>query len=258
MRTLKVQICAALCLCAGGAMAQEMYPGESVTVNPSSIGGRVLLYPGGEYMRVQRDLLMPGQRSTNGPIQLHPPGTRPAPVRSAAPPAPTRATEARAAEAPVTPRPAPQQARPQQAPAPVAAQPAPQQQVARAQSAAPRPQAPAANSGMTAGWTQTGFIEFLPDQSEVETSRIDAIRFVAGSLRNALAETPTLKVEVMAYGGTPGDKGSDARRLSLQRALSVRQILIDSGIAQDRITVHAMGGVEDGGPADRVDIFTHK
>ena len=60
---------------------------------------------------------------------------------------------------------------------------------------------------------------------------------------------------LLAYGGNRGDKGSDARRLSLKRALAIRQVLIDNGVSADRIDVRAMGGVDDTGPADRVDVF---
>jgi len=59
---------------------------------------------------------------------------------------------------------------------------------------------------------------------------------------------------VEAYGGTLGDKSSDARRLSLRRALTVRQLLIDNGVPSDRIDVRALGGAEQGMP-DRVDVF---
>ena len=55
--------------------------------------------------------------------------------------------------------------------------------------------------------------------------------------------------------GSEGDKGSDARRLSLKRALAIRQVLIDDGVPAERIDVRAMGGVDDTGPADRVDVF---
>ena len=66
---------------------------------------------------------------------------------------------------------------------------------------------------------------------------------------------PGSRVELQAYGGTHGDKGSDARRLSLKRALAIRQILIDDGVSPDRIDVRAMGGTDDSGPADRVDVY---
>ena len=57
------------------------------------------------------------------------------------------------------------------------------------------------------------------------------------------------------YGGAPGDKGSDARRLSLKRALAIRQVLIDNGVPSTKIDVRAMGGIDDHGNTDRVDVF---
>ena len=56
-------------------------------------------------------------------------------------------------------------------------------------------------------------------------------------------------MQLLAYGGQRGDKSSDARRLSLKRALIVRQLLIDNGVPSERIDVRAMGGVDDNGPA---------
>ena len=50
-------------------------------------------------------------------------------------------------------------------------------------------------------------------------------------------------------------QGSDARRLSLKRALAIRQVLIDNGVPAERIDVRAMGGADYMGPADRVDVF---
>ena len=66
---------------------------------------------------------------------------------------------------------------------------------------------------------------------------------------------PGSRIELQAFGGAKGDKGSDARRLSLKRALSIRQVLIDDGVSPDRIDVRAMGGSDDTGPADRVDVY---
>jgi outer membrane protein OmpA-like peptidoglycan-associated protein len=66
---------------------------------------------------------------------------------------------------------------------------------------------------------------------------------------------PGSRVELQAFGGAKGDKGSDARRLSLKRALAIRQVLIEDGVNADRIDVHAMGGVDDTGPTDRVDVY---
>jgi len=65
---------------------------------------------------------------------------------------------------------------------------------------------------------------------------------------------PAARIQIQAYGGNRGDKSSDARRLSLKRALAIRQVLIDDGVPAERIDVRAMGGADDSGPADRVDV----
>src|ERR1700761_177558 len=97
-------------LAAGSASAPawaEVQTGNEITVNPVTGGGTgVLLYPGGQYMRVIKPLLQPGDKS--GPVQLHMPGQRPARGRAAAPvrtavAAPPRETVA-------APPPAPRQA----------------------------------------------------------------------------------------------------------------------------------------------------
>jgi outer membrane protein OmpA-like peptidoglycan-associated protein len=44
--------------------------------------------------------------------------------------------------------------------------------------------------------------------------------------------------------------------MSLKRALAIRQVLIDDGVPSERIDVRAMGGVDDDGPTDRVDVYT--
>lgn len=62
------------------------------------------------------------------------------------------------------------------------------------------------------------------------------------------------RLELRAYAGPPHDTSSNNRRLSLRRALTIRQELIDRGIVAERIHVRAMGGVSDSGPQDRVDI----
>ncbi len=51
------------------------------------------------------------------------------------------------------------------------------------------------------------------------------------------------------------DDAAQARRLSLKRALAARSILIEGGIDSTRIDVRALGPVEDGGAADRIDMI---
>jgi len=63
------------------------------------------------------------------------------------------------------------------------------------------------------------------------------------------------RIEIQAFAGAAGDVSSDARRLSLKRALNVRKFLVERGVLQSRIDVRALGGTRDSGPANRVDIL---
>jgi outer membrane protein OmpA-like peptidoglycan-associated protein len=58
----------------------------------------------------------------------------------------------------------------------------------------------------------------------------------------------------MAFAQGTEDTASQARRLSLSRALAVRTYLIDQGIRSTRMDVRALGATADQGPLDRVDI----
>ncbi len=62
------------------------------------------------------------------------------------------------------------------------------------------------------------------------------------------------RFEIRAYAGPPHDTSSNMRRLSLRRAIAIRQELMGRGIVPERILVRAMGGVSDSGPQERVDI----
>ena len=79
---------------------------------------------------------------------------------------------------------------------------------------------------------------------------LDTVKAMTGDLNNALSNG-SARIQLEAYGGKQGDKSSDARRLSLKRALIVRQLLIDDGIPSERIDVRAMGGASDGAPRPR-------
>jgi len=234
--------------------------GAEVQVNPVSASGReMLLYPGGQYMRLVPALRQPGDKGA--PIRLHMPVKR-APV--------SRATVARA-EAPraETPRPAPAPKLASAAPSrPAAATPPPGSAYASGPgaaglfnslptiSAAPGPSAsvaPAPPSGAE-GLAMQGQILFAHEADTPSDDSLDSIRVLAGRLNGSLGKAQA-RIELMAFGGTKGDKGSDARRLSLKRALAIRQLLIDSGVSSARIDVHAQGGVDDSGPTDRVDVY---
>ena len=105
-----------------------------------------------------------------------------------------------------------------------------------------------------AGLTKRGAVMFEKGATNPSPAQFNGVKLLAGDLSTAL-ESGASRIQLEAYGGVPGDKSSDARRLSLRRALAVRQLLIDNGVPSNRIDVRAMGGVDDKGPTDRVDVF---
>jgi outer membrane protein OmpA-like peptidoglycan-associated protein len=249
----------------GAGLAQAVVTGQEIQVNPLPPGGGVLLYPGGEYSRVVPPLLNPGDRG--GPVRLHMPTAhhRVASADSEAAPAPKPKPKPKPRQvASAAPKPKPQPA-PAPAPSP-SANPFggapdlsnvfgnhPQQQA----SAAPPPPPRTAPAGPTTGkenLTKRSVILFAKDAPDPAQGALGAIKFLASDL-NAAMSSANARVELQAFGGAKGDKGSDARRLSLKRALSIRQVLIDDGVSPDRIDVRAMGGTDDTGPADRVDVY---
>ena len=69
------------------------------------------------------------------------------------------------------------------------------------------------------------------------------------------AANPVSIVSVTAWAAGPSDDPSASRRLSLDRALAARAVLIKAGMLSDRIRAVAKGTNEIGqGPADRVDV----
>jgi outer membrane protein OmpA-like peptidoglycan-associated protein len=124
--------------------------------------------------------------------------------------------------------------------------PAPKPQLAKAQ--------PAPRETSVPGLSKQSMILFAHDAADPADSALGNIKLLAAQLNNAMTG-PDSRVQILAYGGAKGDKGSDARRLSLKRALAIRQVLIDDGVPSERIDVRAMGGVDDSGPTDRVDVY---
>lgn len=226
----------------GAALAQSVDSGLEVRVNPLPPGGGVLLYPGGEYSRSVPPLLYPGERG--GPIRLHMPGPRRA-IAHAAPAKPAKPKMvAKAAPPPPAPTPAPNVN-------PFGGATNLGNVFA---SAAPPKTAPAGPVTGNENLTKRSVILFAKDAPDPAQAALGALKFLAGDL-NAAMVSPGARVELQAFGGNKGDKGFEARRLSLKRALSIRQVLIDDGVAPDRIDVRPMGGVDDTGPADRVDVY---
>ncbi|MBS4049427.1 MAG: OmpA family protein [Alphaproteobacteria bacterium] len=169
------------------------------------------------------------------------PAQAPAPSVAAAPPtAPAASTPAASA-----PAPAPTQA-PVPSPAPQAAAPAPAPQVA----AAPTPPRPVPAPGPASGPGGLVTLAFAGGQGELPSSGLAALDALATQYANGED-----RLQIRAYAAsTVSDGGSGARRLSLTRALAVRQYLIDKGIRSTRIDVRALGAPTDGSTADRVEV----
>ncbi|HEY1630503.1 MAG TPA: OmpA family protein [Rhizomicrobium sp.] len=283
MRSFRVLIltCA---LAAGATSAQEMYPGQSVTVNPAAAGNARVYYPGGMPEPIHLHMPAPHKRvvhrkprpaadasvadtapldTTPAPAETAPPAdtTPPAPkhkkqkhVEVASTPEPTPAPDTSSSDTSTSAipfslsggNPPPPPPEPKKSTKPV--------KVAKAEPPPAQTLAPA--SGPDAGFAKRGEIVFKHDATDPSPAQFDPLKNLAGDL-NAALQNGASRIQLQAFGGAPGDKGSDARRLSLKRALSIRQVLIDNGVPSGKIDVRAMGGIDDHGNPDRVDVLIH-
>ncbi|BBK39448.1 hypothetical protein STAQ_45260 [Allostella sp. ATCC 35155] len=189
-------------------------------------------------------------RAAASPAAPPPPSPSPAPPKQAAPataPPPRDVAAATATPAPPA-RPAPTAPAPAQPtrsraapPAPVVAPPP--TPAAPSQTAALPPPAVAQRRGEARVSFPAGGTD-LPSSARSELDR------VAGRL----AADEALRLQLNAYAAGEGEQSSQARRLSLSRALAVRAYLIDKGVRSTRLDVRALGQPQDDGPADRVDL----
>lgn len=90
---------------------------------------------------------------------------------------------------------------------------------------------------------------FDPDASSIDQTALKELVAFAEDFQRRSG-----RLELRAYAGPPHDTSSNARRLALKRALSVRRLLVSNGVKAERIHVRALGGTSDSGPKDRVDV----
>ena len=165
------------------------------------------------------------------------PASPPAPsTRTAAAPAPPPRPSAPAAPAAPAPPAAPQAAA-AAAPAPSATPPAPPPQTASL-----GPTGPDSDGHVRVG--------FEPESAKLLDNSAASLETLAERL-GADAES---RVQLLAYAAGSPENSSQARRLSLSRALAVRSFLIEKGVRSTRMDVRALGNKIGNGPADRVDI----
>lgn len=73
-------------------------------------------------------------------------------------------------------------------------------------------------------------------------------------LAASLGADEAVRIQLMAFADGTGTNVSQARRLSLTRALAVRAYLLQKGVRSTRIDVRALGAEAQGGAPDRVDV----
>jgi len=172
-----------------------------------------------------------GPASPSAPPPAAPSSTAPARPPAAAPPPP-----------PATMAPTP----------PAVASIAPIPPPAPPANAAPPPAPPiAADAGSTASATSAGLrLTFAAGKSDLSPGSADSVKHVVQGAPPGDATT----FNVLAYAAGDPDDPSVARRLSLERAIAVRSVLMADGVPSSRIYLRALGSEPGQGPPDRVDL----
>jgi outer membrane protein OmpA-like peptidoglycan-associated protein len=179
------------------------------------------------------------------------PATPPAAAAPAAPAPPAPAPPAPPAPAAPAP-PAPTASAP---PAPGAPSATGEKLVAAIPPPVAAPPPAAANAAVPAAVTLAGErtvrMQFAAGAEEVpETAKTSL-----DDLVQKLAANEQARLQLIAYAAGGANEANEARRLSLRRAVAVRNYLRDKGIASSRMDVRALGNRSEGSaPADRVDI----
>lgn len=101
----------------------------------------------------------------------------------------------------------------------------------------------------TAGFAILSRVRFSKTGTDLSEQAHTALDALAERLINSRE-----RVRLAAFSGKPGADTSDARRLSLTRALVIRAYLVSKGVPIERVDVLAFGGPAKG-VTDRVDVL---
>jgi outer membrane protein OmpA-like peptidoglycan-associated protein len=82
----------------------------------------------------------------------------------------------------------------------------------------------------------------------------EAALWMLKEMSSKMAADSNLRVQLFSYASDAEKNVSRSRRLSLERAVAVRKVLIDNGLDSTRIEVRALGDQNPGGEPDRVDV----
>jgi outer membrane protein OmpA-like peptidoglycan-associated protein len=216
--------------------------------------------------KIDVDLGALDQLAPTPPAQK-PPANKPPPRPATKPAAPTARSEK-----PLPPPPAPvivtpkEAAEPPPAPPPTAAviemPPTPRRQSSSVESGTT--QRPEAVPTLPTLEALAAPSEVPPAKPTAPTEPLGAVSFPAGiadlspeakdvltTAAERLASDERLRVELLAYAAL--EDPSQARRLSLSRALAARSFLVEHGVRTQRIDVRPLGAPVDGG-GDRIDL----
>lgn len=81
------------------------------------------------------------------------------------------------------------------------------------------------------------------------------ITYLEQELLPRLNADKTTRLRIVAFATPAGEEGSSDRRISLSRAMNIRDFLKNAGIPTSRITLNAFGSATDKSPIDRVDLI---
>jgi outer membrane protein OmpA-like peptidoglycan-associated protein len=94
-------------------------------------------------------------------------------------------------------------------------------------------------------------LTFGPDSAELNPANDEALLDIAARAK----ADPLLSVSITAWAPGTNEDPSTPRRLSLDRALAARAVLINAGVVSERVFAVAKGFLNiEGGPPDRLDI----
>ncbi len=174
----------------------------------------------------------------------------------AAPPAPKAPSQPRLTEttSSLTPPPPP----PPVTPSGAATAAKPQQQAAAPKAAQDAtdstPSQQSASRGNPAAQVSEVQVLFGTNEAALSGAAKSALENVAQSM----LENDSSEIQLFAYAGQTGTDATQARRLSLSRAMAVRAFLIGKGIRPARMQVRALGNKTTSGSPDRVDVVPAK
>lgn len=98
----------------------------------------------------------------------------------------------------------------------------------------------------------TSLVQLIFEPAQLITG--EAQRLELDTLAQRMKDEPVLRIALNSYASPREGMLNEARRISLKRAMDVRNYLIGKGVAKERINVRALGDLATEEPKDRLDI----